>query len=710
MKTVVLIALLASSSSAALAQEATTALPPVTVDRIAAPATIATAPATATRLTRDDLRRLQAGSSDTAALIATLPGVAVNTGGGFAGMPVVRGLSEQRLNVTVDGFLVDVACPNDMNSPLSYTDPQNVSSIHVITGVSPVSMGGDSIGAVIAVNGPAPRFAKGQSLLIAGEASAAWRSNDDGVSTALSLTMAGTNLSATYTGSFTTAGRYYGGGNLGVVRASEYRKTDHALALAWQGAFGLIELKGGYHTSPYEGFVNQAMDMTDNQSWFVQSRWRNSFDWGNVDFRADYREVYHQMNFLADKGALTGASMPMFTHTQGGGYNLKLDVPLGKGHTLHTGSDAHFERMNDWWTPVAGSMMMGPNSYININHGQRDRIAAFAEVESRWSEAFATLAGVRFDRVSMDTGAVAPYAWSGMMQAADIAAATAFNAANRQRSDDNWSASLLASYAPRAGVLIEAGYAHKTRSPNLYERYTWGRGMMASRMIGWYGDGNGYVGNLNLRPEQADTLSLSVQAGDAKSGWLVKAEPYYTRVHDYIDAVKIGTLSAFFNQLQFTNVDAEFYGVDVQLAAPALDWGKAGTTRLTQTLSWLHGENTSRATPLYHQMPLQVKFALSHRIGGFEARANVDWTSDKTRVDPDRKEPTSRAYALVSLHAAYGWKGYRLSIDAENLLDKAYYLPLGGQSLGDFKASGNTVLHAVAGRGRSINLGFSALF
>lgn len=701
--------MLASASTSAMAQQATTALPPVNVDAAASPASISTRPATTTLITRDALRARQNGTSDTAGLLASVPGVAVNTGGGFASMPSVRGLSEQRLAITVDGHTIDSACPNDMNTPLSYTDPQTVGSIRVITGVSPVSMGGDSIGAVIAVNSAPVRFASGTSLLVTGETSAFYRSNDGGAGGAVTLTVAGPLLSATYNGSFTSGGRYYGGGNLGVVRSSEYRKSDHALALAWQGGFGLIELKGGYHASPYEGFVNQPMDMTNNESWFVNGHWRNDFDWGTVDLKADYREIYHEMNFLADKGGTAGGGMPMFTHVRSGGYNLKLDVPLGKVHTLHAGHDLHIQRMNDWWPPVAGSMMMGPNAFININDGHRDRIGAYAEVESRWSARFSTLAGVRYDRVAMNTGQVAPYAWSGMMQAADIAAANAFNAVSHQRTDNNWSASLLASYAPAAGVVVELGYAHKVRSPNLYERYTWGRGTMASRMIGWYGDGNGYVGNLALKPERADTISLSLQAGGTQ-GWSVLAAPYYTHVSDYIDATSLKALNGFFNQLQFGNVEAEFYGADLSLATPPVDLGAWGKLQLTQSLSWVHGQNLTSKTPLYHQMPVQVKAAVKHTLGGFEASADVDWVADKTRIDPTRKEPRTTAYALVGLHAAYGWSRYRLALDVENLFDKAYALPLGGVSLGDFKASGNTALRAVPGRGRSVNLGFSARF
>ncbi|HZF46707.1 MAG TPA: hypothetical protein VEZ26_10240, partial [Sphingomonadaceae bacterium] len=58
--------------------------------------------------------------------------------------------------------------------------------------------------------------------------------------------------------------------------------------------------------------------------------------------------------------------------------------------------------------------------------------------------------------------------------------------------------------------------------------------------------------------------------------------------------------------------------------------------------------------------------------------------------------------------AAYTIAGVRLSLEAENLFDRAYALPLGGMSLGDYGATGD--LRPVPGRGRSINAGLSTRF
>ena len=64
-------------------------------------------------------------------------------------------------------------------------------------------------------------------------------------------------------------------------------------------------------------------------------------------------------------------------------------------------------------------------------------------------------------------------------------------------------------------VGFEAGYARKTRSPNLYERYAWSTNPMAALMNNFVGDGNGYVGDIDLKPEVAHTFSASVDLHDA---------------------------------------------------------------------------------------------------------------------------------------------------------------------------------------------------
>jgi iron complex outermembrane receptor protein len=663
---------------------------------------------------RDRIARDAVRSSDTAAILRDLPGVDAYDTGGFAGLPVIRGLEADRVAILVDGVKIDDVCPNKMAPPLSFTDPQTVRSVTALTGVTPVSLGGDTIGGAIQVETLAPRFASSGRTLLAGRASAFYRSNGDGFGGALSLTAAGDRLSLSYNGSYTQADNYRGGGSDGTVRSSEYAKTDHALLLAAVTGAGQFEVKAGIQRAPYEGFPTQYMDMTDNRSWFVNGRYQGLFDWGDVDLTVHYRDTDHEMNFLGDKGGTAGGGMPMLTETHTAGYSLKLRIPLSARDTLGIGSEFHHQWLDDVWPAVAGSMMMGPNAYVNVNGARRDRLGHYVEWERAWNGRLSTVIGIRHDRLWMNTGEVQPYS-AGMMSMADAAAAAAFNAADRKRRDSNWSGSAILRYDPSDRAAMELGYARKVRSPNIYERYSWGRGSMSSRMIGWFGDGNGYVGNIGLAPERADTLSAALTlTGAGARSWTLRIAPYVKHVADYVDVVKLADLTdamgrpTGFAQLQFANGEARLYGVDMSGALPLWRDARTGSASLSFAASWARGDNLADGGALYHQMPFNAKLQLDHKLGGLESHIGVAWVTDKTRVDATRGEPRTDGHALVSLGAGYSWKRVRLSLDVENLLDSAYDLPLGGLSLGDYKATG--VVRPVPGRGRSVNFGLSMEF
>lgn len=169
---------------------------------------------------------------------------------------------------------------------------------------------------------------------------------------------------------------------------------------------------------------------------------------------------------------------------------------------------------------------MAPLTFWNINNGQRDRKAMFGEWEARWSQQWTSLLGLRVENVTTRTGIVTGYnsmtlpgannlsgmgiATGSMYAGSSIAAGPggrdAFNAMDRKRSDTHWDLTAMASYRPGDSFDMQFGYGRKIRSPNLYERYSWSSNTMAMVMNNFVGDGNGYIGNPDLKPEEAHTF------------------------------------------------------------------------------------------------------------------------------------------------------------------------------------------------------------
>jgi iron complex outermembrane receptor protein len=215
-----------------------------------------------------------------------------------------------------------------------------------------------------------------------------------------------------------------------------------------------------------------------------------------------------------------------------------------------------------------------------------------------------------------------------MMCAADTAAAAVFNAADHRRTFVNFDLTAVAKYEPDSTSAFEFGYARKSRAPNLYELYAWGRGSMSSSMIGWFGDGNGYVGNLHLDSEVANTVSATADFHAPDGGWEVKVTPYYTRVNDFIGVQKIGTLGSF-SQLQFVNQQAELYGANLSGKLGLWKSDEAGEGTLKATFAYVRGRDLTTGGNLYHIMPLNAALTLEETYG--------EWTAAGRRTQVCRR-------------------------------------------------------------------------
>lgn len=697
-------------------------------------------PVGATRLDEDQRRAASAGTGDTARLLGEIPGLQLYGAGGVSSLPVLHGLADDRLRIKVDGMDLISACANHMNPPLSYIDPSNVGEVQVFTGITPVSVGGDSIGGSILVNSRPPEFAKtGEGFLRKGQVGASYSSNGNGKAANASVTLANENLSLSYQGSTAEAGNYEAAqafksalSSAAVAAAapkevgsSLYQSQNQSLGLALRHEDDLFELKLGQQNIPYQGFPNQRMDMTRNTSDQVNLRYLGQYQWGALEARAYNENTRHTMNFLDNKLSTMGSlGMPMDTEGQNTGIVVKADAMVSQRDMLKLGGEFQRYRLNDWWDPVSTVPgMMAPNPFWNIRDGQRDRFDLFGEWEARWTAQWLSQVGLRSSTMAMDTGRVQGYnTLGGAMGYGDpnnpATIAGAFNALDHQRTDHNVDFSALARYTLDVEKTFEAGYSRKTRSPNLYERYTWStNNNMVMNMINWAGDANGYVGNINLKPEVAHTFSATADWHDAsRKQWGLQVTTYYSYIEDYIDAVACATVGKVcpvrtdnFVNLSFANQSARLYGMDISGYWPVATTRGLGAFTANGMLSYVKGKNATTDDNLYHTMPLNAKLALVQQIGNWHNTVELQWVDAKSDVSKVRNETQTAGYGLLNVRSSYDWKKARFDLGIENVLDRFYASPLGGAYVGQ-RQTGAVYGVPVAGPGRSIHVGVTVQF
>lgn len=696
---------------------------------------------------KDKLSAKRPAISDTAKLLEDTPGVSLYGGGGVSSLPVIHGLNDDRVKINMNGMTITSACSNHMNPPLSYIDRSNVGKITVLSGITPVSLGGDSIGGTIVVDSTEPVFAEpGKDILLDGNASTFYRSNGDAFGANIAAGIANQNFRFDYTASHSESNNYRDG-NGDSVQSSAYENQNHAATLAFKNDKHLVVIKGGQQNIPFQGFPNARMDMTNNNSTFGNIMHKGDFDWGKLETRFFYETTRHSMDIGKDKQKFAFAPpnnvMPMETEGRDLGYKIQAEIPIREHDTFRVGNEYYSHTLDDWWPPVNTNVpgakpplyMMAPEAFYNIHDGERDRIGTFAEWEANWTPEWRTLLGLRYDHTNSDAGRVQPYnpALINPTQAGAVLsknAANAFNALDHERNFDTFDVTALMQYTPNDMSQYEFGYARKNRAPNLYELYTWGRRPMDMAMNGAFGDGNGYVGNIHLKPETAHTVSFTANFNDAdNSVWEFKATPYFTYVENFIDVDRCPnvfgmadmacnaanqTATNQYVYLQYANHDARLWGVDVSGKTDLYNDKTFGEFSAQTVMSYVRGERMDGGN-LYHMMPFNTKLTLNHTLSGWHNAVEMQFVDRKDDVQSVRNETQTPAYILLNARTGYEWGKIRLDVGVDNVLDKQYFYPLAGAYLGDrfgmnpTGAPGTTVPYGrnVAGMGRSVYVGFN---
>ncbi len=690
--------------------------------------------------TRDlaDFAPKRAVTSDSSRLLEDIPGVTLYGAGGISGLPVIRGLADDRLRVQVDGVDAMSACPNHMNSPLSYINPTKVARVTVFAGIAPVSAGGDSIGGTIQVDSAPPQFtAPGEAFRATGRLGAFYRSNGHAHGHQFGATLSGERVSLSFDESMAQSQNYRAGRNFkapgigsllpggeflegDVVGSSAFRGSrNREISLAAQHERHLFQAAVSEQSVGFEGFPNQRMDMTDNRNTMVNLRYTGQFDWGSLEARVFEQRTRHRMDMGPNRFSY-GTGMPMESSALTRGASAKATWPLSDRHLARFGTDVLTYNIDDWWPPVGVSGSMCCNAFFNLRDGRRDRLGVFGEVETRWTTEWMSLVGLRGDLVRSDADDVQGYSASGIW-ASD---ANPFNARDRRRTDRHWSATALLRQEPSETATYEAGFARKMRSPNLYERYAWSTQSMAALMNNFVGDGNGYIGNPDLRPETAYTASLSGDWHDAaRDRWGLKATTHYTYVEDYVDARRCNfgqcggaanvSRTGGFVLLQYANHRAHLYGLDLSGTSIVGEGPRLGRVDLGAIVSYVKGENLTTGDDLYQIMPINAKVSLVHRMAAWTTTLEVIGVDAKTHVSRVRNEVRTPGYGLVNLRTSYEWHKVRVDLAIENVFDRFYSLPLGGAYLGQgpsMTTNGIPWGVAVPGLGRSLNVAVSAAF
>lgn len=136
--------------------------------------------------------------NDTAKILTSKPGVNANGAGVISSLPSIRGLSNDRVNIKIDDQTITASCPNHMNAPLTYIDPDKIESYEIQSSSSSVSSGADALGSSILVKSKDALFSSSDSPISKLKISTFYRENNHNAGTSLDAHIANKKWSFLY--------------------------------------------------------------------------------------------------------------------------------------------------------------------------------------------------------------------------------------------------------------------------------------------------------------------------------------------------------------------------------------------------------------------------------------------------------------------------------------------------------------------------------
>lgn len=563
--------------------------------------------------------------------------VSLSRMGGRGLDPVIRGQSEERVDVLLDGMRVEGACPSRMDPPTSRLSTALAPVLDVRTGNHTLRWGPVTGGQIVSTTA-APSFADDNRTT--GHLTLGGSDNGDGRLVNGSVAAGDRNTYIRMAGGHDQADDYEDGDGREV--RSSYENTEGRLDAAWTADNGLY-IRG--MTSRQEerdvSFPGRGMDApkTDTDLYRLELGGPVADgDWNLMTWQADVDHVMDNFS-LREPPVKMGMPMKMLTasETRTQGVRLTLDQRASDRTDWAFGVD---HETNDWDATLnnVGKGIVVSYLWPDV---KRDRTGVFFEQFTRIQPGLQLGGGIRYDRVEMDA-ARAHLSAMGGASALDRYESE-YQTTNTEAVDDNFSGFISSEWRYAPGRSLDVLASHSVRSPGVTERYV-------NKKDEW-------VGNPGLDTEKHNKLQISVSGREGNWSW--RPALWMDQVDDYV----------LRSQDRYTNISARLFGVEGELG-----WSN-GPWSTSSKLASVRGENRDADKPLPRIPPVQFiqTLAWTHQGHSLAAEWQVARRQDRIDEESDLDPGTSPGYGVFNLsgtHPVMANLSFTWALD--NVFDKTW--------------------------------------
>ncbi|MDP6980234.1 MAG: TonB-dependent receptor [Myxococcota bacterium] len=610
---------------------------------------------------------------DATKLLKLIPGGDTVSNGPLTGQVQYRGMFGDRISVKVDDTYISPGGPNWMDAPLHYAPRPLLDHLEMDLGIASVSAGAESIGGSAHAVLKSSEFAEGEEFVPSGEVEVGGRVADKSFIGGGILSAGNENHRAHFLGS-AEIGKDFRIGDGGRVKPTEYERYQYGGGYGFRYEEHEVGFDYRYNDTKDSGTPALPMDIRVVDTHLGKIDYGGQLGPVRVDTIFSLTDVDHVMdNFsLRDAPADNADWRKNSAETRNYDWSLagKMDV---LGGMLEVGVDGHHANHD--------ALVTNPNNAMffveMFDSAKKDRYGVWVEWTGEVVDHWDLEVGVRTTRIEMDSDKVDGTPADMMLPAGRLR--DAFNEADRSRNEDLVDAVVKLGFAPQSNLRMELSGGRKTRAPSYVERYGWLPTQAASGLA----DGNNYVGDIGLDPEVSYEVAAEVR-WDGKQGIHLTPRAFYKRVYDYIqgtpseenDVIMVSTNNDDDTPLQFSNVDARFYGFDLAYGA-GLPWD----LQLDGTLSYVRGKRVDINDDLYRISPLRGRTTLTYDQDEWSVSIEGMYAAKQKKVSDTNGEDPSDSWGILNIYGSWEpmeWLG--LTAGVNNVTDNDYHDHLAGIS------------------------------
>lgn len=596
---------------------------------------------------------LTAPVHDAGALLRAITGMDAARRGGRGFDPVIRGQSQNQINVISDGAYNFGSCPSRMDPPSTYVGFDNFDKVTVIKGNRTVIHGSGGSGGTIIFEHQRPDFSE-QNIL--GEAVAGYTSNSDIDSASANVALGNERGFVRLFGEQKSSGNYddadgntvsaaFDSNNTGIVAGWDLTKSDYIEASFERANEEDLFYAGNGMDAPYaDSSTTRIRWVRSSNTWFLDSFELNAYR-SDVDHLMDNYTLRDRNPMM-----MNGMATPTSSDTFGGRFlgTIETDSSEIKLGFDYLGNNRRARMFMD----------MGKNGVYNMLAAymwpdvEQRQLGIFAEWDYQLTDKDLMRIGLRYDQFEMEaTKANEP---AGMMASATPATLYASFYGTDQDELENNDASLVLGWDRNmeGDTLFSANLSRSVRNPDTNEAF------MARRTMG--SNPTHWVGNPEIESEIHHQLDLTLMGQTINHQWSVTV--FWNEVDNYIERFNDSDGNTLYR-----NINASLRGTELELSSDISD-----NISSRVGISYTRGEGDNG--DLANIAPLTGNITLNYQRDTWAVGSEVVAADRQTNFDADVDVPEETpGFVVMNLYSHWqAFEQFTLEAGVENLFDKKY--------------------------------------